>query len=307
MTLLVKSGSRWSQISIDTDKDMVGKGLSNLKELAVGMLQGDLIVKGPGGVLIRIPAGIANTVWTSNGLGNIPSWQPGGTYFNRYFPATIHLNTPTMVIDSPDHTDSESTPISSIHVETYQDLPASMVIRLVPEVALTDVEAIETADHSNNENCSVDSVFDLEKVVDGAVADDGGVQTTETAAAQNATANDLNLLPATPALNDAYYFGFDHLWDNLLLNLGIQGVGVWTLAWEYWNAGWIALAGVTDNTLGFTASTGIKTVLFTRPGDWVLTNVNGVGNKYWIRARVSAYTSVTQQPKGTQAWCRIIT
>ncbi len=307
MTLLIKSGNRWSQITIDADKDMAGKGLANLKELAAGMLHGDLIVKGPGGVLIRVPPGIANTVWTSNGPSALPSWQPGGTYFNRYYPATIYLNTPAVVIDNPDHMESESAPVSSAHVETFLDLLAGMVKRLTPEISLTDAEVIKTADHSRNENGPVNSIFDLEKVVDGAVADDGGVQTTETAAAQNATANDMTLLPATPAINDAYYFGFDYLWDNLLLNIGTQGVGVWTLSWEYWNGGWVALVGVTDNTLGFTASTGIKTVLFIRPGDWVLTNVNGVGNKYWIRARVSAYTSVTQQPKGTQTWCRIIT
>jgi hypothetical protein len=117
----------------------------------------------------------------------------------------------------------------------------------------------------------------------------------------------MNIMRVSPAVNDAYYFGFDYPWDNLLLNLGTQGVGVWTLSWEYWNGGWVVLVGVTDNTLGFTASPGIKSVIFTRPSDWVLTNINGVGNKYWIRARVSAYASVTQQPKGTQAWCRIIT
>ena len=307
MTLLIKSGNRWSQITIDADKDMAGQGLSNLKELAAGMLHGDLIVKGAGGVLIRVPPGIANTVWTSNGPGNIPSWQPGGTYFNRYYPATIQLNTPTAVSDSPDHVESEPAPVSSAHVETMLDLPADMVKRITPDVSLIAGEVVKTVDHSRDENGPVNSMFDLEKVVDGAVADDGGVQTTETTAAQNATANDITLLPATPALNDAYYFGFDYPWDNLLLNLGTQGVGVWMLSWEYWNGGWVALDGVTDNTLGFTASPGIKTVIFTRPGDWVLTNINGAGNKYWIRARVSVYTSVSQQPTRTQAWCRITT
>ncbi len=307
MSLLVTGVSKLSQLIIDADKEWQVKGISSLKQLALGMVQGDLIVKGPSGVLIRVPPGIANTVWTSNGPGATPSWQPGGTYFNRYYPATIYLNTTSAVSDTPDHMESESAPVSSAHVETALDLPVDMVKRITPDVSLTDAEVVKTVDHSSNENGPVNSIFDLEKVVDGAVADDGGVQTTETAAAQNATANDMTLLPATPALNDAYYFGFDYPWDNILLNLGTQGIGFWTISWEYWNGSWVGLAGLTDNTLGFTASAGIKTVIFSRPGDWALTNINGVGNKYWIRARVSAYTSITQQPKGTQAWCRIST
>ena len=307
MTLLTKGASKWSQIIIDADKDMAGKGLSDLKELASGMVQGDMIVKGNGGVLIRVPAGIANTVWTSNGLGNIPSWQPGGTFYNRFFPATIALLAPTAVIKNPDRTALKNAPISSGHVETYGDLPVSMVKRLTPVVTLTKAAVITAADQTASKNAAMTRHFDLQLVVAGAVSDFGGVQTTETSAAQDATANDMNIMRVSPAVNDAYYFGFDYPWDNLLLNLGTQGVGVWTLSWEYWNGGWVVLVGVTDNTLGFTASPGIKSVIFTRPGDWALTNINGVGNKYWIRARVSAYTSVTQQPKGTQAWCRIIT
>ena len=95
------------------------------------------------------------------------------------------------------------------------------------------------------------------------------------------------------------------MWDYLTLNIGTQGAGVWTITWEYYDVDttWHALAGVTDNTVGFTAAVGNKTVLFTRPAGWALTNVNAAGNMYWIRARVSAYTSVVTQPKGTQSWC----
>ena len=59
--------SKWSQITIDSDKDMGGYGLSDLKQVATGMVGGDLIAKGLGGILVRIPAGIANTVLTSQG------------------------------------------------------------------------------------------------------------------------------------------------------------------------------------------------------------------------------------------------
>ena len=138
----------------------------------------------------------------------------------------------------------------------------------------------------------------------GAVADDGGVQTNETAAANNATANDMTLLPATPAVNDAYYFGDDGTFSMVTLNIGTSGVGVWSVTWEYWNGAWTALTGVTDLTVGFTADVGNRHVLFDAPYDWKQTTVESI-EAYWIRARVSAYTSTTTQPLGTQCWTNV--
>lgn len=135
----------------------------------------------------------------------------------------------------------------------------------------------------------------------GAIADDGGVQTDDTTAANNDTANDMTLLPAVPAVNDAYYFGGGRTYSQLTVNIGTQGVGTWTITWEYWNGAWVALSGVTDNTNGFTATTGNKTVTFTTPTDWATTTVKTI-SAYWIRARVSAYTSKTTIPKGTQSF-----
>jgi len=137
--------------------------------------------------------------------------------------------------------------------------------------------------------------------LEGAVADDGGVQTDETTAANDSTANDMTLLPATPALDDAYYFGCSTPKDFLRINIGTAGEGTWTITWEYWNGAWTALSGVTDGTSGFTAAAGNHDVTYTFPTDWAETAVNGI-TSYWIRARVSAYTSVTTQPLGTQAW-----
>jgi len=138
--------------------------------------------------------------------------------------------------------------------------------------------------------------------VGGAVADDGGVTTDETAPANNDTANDMTLLPAIPAVNDAYYFGHASLWDWLELRIGTAGNGVWTVTWEYWNGVvWAALPGVSDGTSGFMVS-GNKQVTFTQPGDWAQTNVGGIANLYWIRGRVSVYTSIVTQPKGNRAF-----
>ena len=137
------------------------------------------------------------------------------------------------------------------------------------------------------------------------IADDGGVRTFQTLPACDLTPSDFTLLPAVPAVNDAEYFGGPVRFDELTLAVGQAGVGVWTVTWEYWNGtAWTALSGVVDGTSGFTES-GVKTVSFTKPTDWYYCVVDstdeGAIPGYYIRARVSAYTSVTTQPLGSYA------
>lgn len=130
---------------------------------------------------------------------------------------------------------------------------------------------------------------------------DGAAYTDETADGSDDGADDMTLLPAVPAVNDCYYFGSDGLFNGIKLRQTTQGAGTWTITWEYYNGAWGALAGVTDNTTGFTAAAGKNTVTWTQPTDWATLAVNGV-TAYWARARVSAYVSVTTQPLGGQVW-----
>lgn len=135
----------------------------------------------------------------------------------------------------------------------------------------------------------------------GAVADDGGSQTNETTAANNATANDMTLLPTTPAVNDAYYFGSNEPFSKLRINIGQNGAGTWTVDWQYYNASWTLIPGFVDETDGFRAGTGNRDVNFSPPSDWTTTPVSGI-LAYWVRAVVTSYTSVTTPPLGTQSW-----
>ncbi|HEY5141218.1 MAG TPA: right-handed parallel beta-helix repeat-containing protein, partial [Methylococcales bacterium] len=81
-----------------------------------------------------------------------------------------------------------------------------------------------------------------------------------------------------------------------------QGAGTWTITWEYWNgSAWTALSSVTDNTTGFTAVAGTYDITYTFPTDWAKTTVNST-TKYFVRARVSAYTSITTRPLGAQSY-----
>ncbi len=126
-----------------------------------------------------------------------------------------------------------------------------------------------------------------------AVADDGGVLTDETTAANSSTTNDMTLTPATPVVNDAYYWGHPEEPKALKINISTAGSGL-TITWEYWNgSSWTALSGVTDGTNSFT-SAGLARVTWTQPVNWATTTVNSQGPYYYFRARVSAVMSPSQ-------------
>ena len=137
--------------------------------------------------------------------------------------------------------------------------------------------------------------------VEGAVQDDGGSITEYTTAAQNATANDVPLLPAAAAVGDSLYFGCDNPCRILTFDVDTAGVGTWTVTWEYWDGdSYEPLANVDDRTTGFT-TLGRHTISWDMPTNWATNTVTGSAvNSYWGRGRVSAFTSETTQPLGTQ-------
>ena len=139
--------------------------------------------------------------------------------------------------------------------------------------------------------------------IEGVVTQDGDAFTERTAAAQNATLNDVPLLPVTPAVDDAFYFGCDNPCRILTLDTDTAGVNTLTLTWEYWDGdSYEALSGVTDNTTTFT-SLGRDTVSWDMPTNWGTQTVTGSAvNSYWGRARVTAFTSQATQPLGSRVF-----
>jgi hypothetical protein len=154
-------------------------------------------------------------------------------------------------------------------------------------------------DYDNTDGFGIQPAY--RQVVKFGKADDGGVITDETTETQSAAANDMTLLPANPAVNDAYYFGFyDNTHTSFILNVGTAGEYDGTIVWEYYDGGaWASLGGISDGTNGFLNS-GANTVSWNDPGDWAEVAVDG-DTCYWIRARVSAWTGIETQPVGTQA------
>jgi len=122
-------------------------------------------------------------------------------------------------------------------------------------------------------------------IINAAILDDGGVFTDFTLEARDSTgANDINLLPAVPAVGDAFYFGGLATFQKTLIEVSTAG-DTYVITWEYWNGAWTALT-VTDGTNSFQTA-GWNTVSFTAPGDWATTTINSQGPFFFIRARVT--------------------
>lgn len=133
--------------------------------------------------------------------------------------------------------------------------------------------------------------------------DDGGSFTDEATDINDAGANDVAVFPATPAVDDAFYVGADSKFSRVKWTIGTAGSTVMTVTWEYYDSSgsWSALTWEQQSVVDFDETAGTYENIHEVPGNWVMTAVDGQV-AYWIRARVSAYTSVTTQALVTQAW-----
>ena len=455
MSLLLKGGiSKLSELDIDADKDWQQKVISNCGGLASGMAIGH-ILQHNGAILETLPPEVANYVLTSQGAGHKVIWAPGGSYFDRFFPVSIDIDHREGIF-APDHAETKpSALVAALGVE--DNLNPGWFKRLTPALSRSKSHAVFTPDHSDVENCALGTYSEAELLVGGAVADDGGVQTDETAAAksgyaqfQNYTAgddgaeddhpgdweaqtftpaanhnlcyvrlklyrsgtpgnvtvaikatdglghptgpdlaagsfngnalttsssgewvtvwmvtpvalaagtkyaviveanantvywrrdgssptyaggnreysadggvswntdnakdfmfeewgtvNDMTLLPAAIALNDAYYWGHANKFYKLIQDIGVTAAGTHTVAWEYWDSGaanWVACVGLDDGTDAL-RNQWLQEVKHTPQATWGLTVVQGM-NLYWIRARVTNAGAGYSQPLGTFA------
>lgn len=162
--------------------------------------------------------------------------------------------------------------------------------------ALVQSGNLDTLDITNIANGRTTNSADPTITLSAAVAYDATIlsYTDETTEANDATANNMTLLPATGAVvNDAYYFAKDHKFDTLTIDIGTAGVGSWVIDWEYWDGDSWETLSATDGTSAFTTvGTGLL-VNWDFPSDWASTNLNvlsgapSLGPFYWVRARVT--------------------
>jgi len=116
----------------------------------------------------------------------------------------------------------------------------------------------------------------------------------------NYTSNDVDLLPSTPSVGDAFYFGLYNKFTGIAIRIETAGSDI-TITWKYWNgSSWTNLPNVVDNTNSFTTSGG-NYIYWDRPTDWQQNTVNGV-TAYWIKAEVTSVGSNPTQPKASYAY-----
>lgn len=72
--LLTKLATKLSELTIDADKDWDGKGISQLKELALGMQKGDVFFRQVG-VLVKLSPGSIGHELTTHGPGLSIAWE----------------------------------------------------------------------------------------------------------------------------------------------------------------------------------------------------------------------------------------
>jgi hypothetical protein len=132
-------------------------------------------------------------------------------------------------------------------------------------------------------------------LVTAAIQDDGGVFTDYTGAAQAGVADTVPLLPAAPAVGDAFYFGADRPFESLEIQITTRRYGDLTLAWEWWDGAlWQPLADLEDGSEAFTVE-GVAEVRFTPDAGWAITTIDA-RTAYFVRARVSVFVSQIVQP-----------
>jgi len=99
-------------------------------------------------------------------------------------------------------------------------------------------------------------------------------------------------------VNDALYIGATstQAFSDITFNIGtaLAGTGI-TVVWEYYDAStlWVAVPSQSDDTVGFTAL-GSKAFKFGLPFNWNKKVVNSSTSAFWIRARISALTTITE-------------
>jgi len=137
--------------------------------------------------------------------------------------------------------------------------------------------------------------------VSAAVFDSDGASTfsDKTAVVNSPASGDFQTPPGAIEL-DAFYFGLVVPFGAVRINMDVAATGG-AVVWEYWDGtAWSALAGIVDGTNNLNVS-GLSTVTFTIPSDWVATTINGQGVFYYVRARTTVLS--TSNGIGTQGWC----
>ena len=125
--------------------------------------------------------------------------------------------------------------------------------------------------------------------------DDGGVFGSNQQGSSN-----YDLLPATPAVNDAVYFGDGDFFGGVLFDISTAAVDI-TGQWEFWNgSAWVNAdvdgADGTNDFKTYDGNTGQYAFYIGDVENWALTTVAAF-SRYWVRFRVLTIGASPAPPK----------
>jgi len=103
--------------------------------------------------------------------------------------------------------------------------------------------------------------------------------------------------PNPAGASDIIYIGADNPFCNIVFDLSdAVGATGYTAVWEYWNgAAWASLASLSDNTNELQESGRNAVVWKQNQTGWATTSINSI-TAWWVRLRITALTTMTQNP-----------
>ncbi|MDX9804105.1 MAG: hypothetical protein RBS96_08890, partial [Dehalococcoidales bacterium] len=133
--------------------------------------------------------------------------------------------------------------------------------------------------------------------------DEDGLDSDETAEANDPDLDNMTLLQADGAIEDWYAIGYTSEFDGIVVSISQAGAGITLSQLDYSKGGgsWGLLSPIMNQLDNYT-STGKRWFTFARPLDWATDTIAGLNGLYWIRLKSSATGAGYSQPLGAQAW-----
>lgn len=188
---------------------------------------------------------------------------------------------------------------TGVKILTY-DLPGDWVKCLVDGVNAYWIQIECDATVASVTPCQIGQIWWV-------VASADATWTDDTTDFTDAGTGDVELLPLHPVVGDGFYF--QHATEKfckLKVVYSQKRTGTATFVFKYWNgATYEAIPIYDDDSNAWSANVGTLVIHFDPPSNWAInTESDGPNSEagYTVVMEMTAITTVTAQPLGTQAW-----
>jgi hypothetical protein len=130
--------------------------------------------------------------------------------------------------------------------------------------------------------------------------DDSVGYTDYTTEANQDTANDVPLLPASVGAGDGFFIGKSQLFQRLVIHMGTAGAGTYTFQPKYWNGSAYTNLTVLYNSITNCKYTNSLSMAWELPSNWAQNTVNS-SQQYWLFLSYVSGT-MTTRPLADRIW-----